>query len=429
MTQSQLITKPIIFTNATIIDPQHPRAGKRCLRVDEGIITHIAADIKDLPEHCVHEEQIDCGEKIICPSFVDLRSFNADEKAAEVSGFGHILLNSYAHNAFDSPEALMIHKMQQNDKSAIRYHYLASATKAMQGVDMTELGLMKDQGAKAIGDSFHSPSSTALTLKIMRYAKHFNVPYISFGQDYALTEGTCAHDGDIASRLGLSASPRVSETLQISRDIELAKHSGCRLHIALVTSKDSIAIIEQAQKNGLPVTAGTAAHYLYYNHIALENFDSRGKLMPPLRHEDDRLALIEAVKNGIITCLVSDHQPCHMDEKHKPFDDAAFGASGYESLLPLVASLCTHAGLSWETAIQALTYNPAQILGIDAGHITTGSAADFIIIDPNKPWTLTEKTIQSTGKNTVQSRILAQGKLWARYSARRQTGPNYTVYT
>jgi dihydroorotase len=274
------------------------------------------------------------------------------------------------------------------------------------------MATMKSGGIVAVSDDGKCVQNARLKLSCLRYAANFDIPVIVHPEDYALAGKGQIHSGKIATKIGLSGIPGLAEEVMIARDIMLAESAGARLHIAHISTARSLELVKQAKDRGLPVTCEVTPHHLVLNEEACETFDTNTKMKPPLRSEKDRLACIQALKDGLIDCIATDHAP-HADfEKEREFDHAPFGIIGFETAFAvLYENLVLSKMISLETLVDNLTKNPAQILNLPGGQLNEGSAADLTIIDLKASTTFDRDSILSKSKNspwldtTVRSRV------------------------
>ena len=275
---------------------------------------------------------------------------------------------------------------------------------------MTEFGLLQNKGIVGFTDGTKTIQNTRLMSRIMKSAHDLNSLIIQHAEDLELSKNGMINDGIIATKLGLQGIPDLAELIIIERDLTLLESIRCRYHISQISSKKSVEIINE-RKNKVKFTCGVSINNLSLNENDIGDFRTFLKLSPPLRTEDDRLALVNGLNNNVIDVIVSDHKPEDEEQKRLTFAQAATGSSGIETLLPLSLELYHNGSVKLEKIIQALSSNPAKILKIDKGNLTIGNDADFCIVDINKPWIVKKEKLISKSKNTSIENKKLQGKI------------------
>lgn len=401
-------TVSTLYTNARIIDPATSTDLMGELLVSNDTIVGFAKTMK-APKKT---EVVDCGQRILCPGFVDMRAHDSDDASATAGGITSIALQADQKTIIDTDLEVERIRQKTSRNSDIHVYPMAAATRAMQGSDITEIGSMLAAGAVGFSDCNSSPANTLILKRLMEYCSYFDALLVTFAEDKSLAADGYAHEGATATRLGLAGIPVEAEVLMIERDAMIARMTGARVHIALVSSAAGVQAIKEAKTLGTKITASVAPHYLHLNDNALEGYRTFAKVSPPFRSEEDRLALIAGLADGTIDCIVSDHKPQSEDVKRLPFAQAADGVVSFETMLALTLSM-VHAGkVELMTALKALTSTPAKLLGIEAGALAKGMPADITIFDPSQPWVIEEKTLKSKEKNTPFDTLPVQGKVW-----------------
>ncbi len=365
----------------------------------------------------------DCKNKITIPGIVDMRVFVGEpgfeykenfrtlSQAALSGGVTAVATMPNTNPVIDNVSTLDFVKRRSRDKSAIKIFPLATLTKNAEGKDMTEFGLLKLRGAWGFTDGLNCVQSNKVMDRIFNYGKNKDILIIQFAQDNELSENGVVNDSLLATKLGLKSIPAIAEQLIIERDLRLLEQYQTKYHIALISSKKSLEIIKDAKAKGLKFTVGVSINNLSLNDNDIGDFRTFLKLSPPLRSEEDRLALIQGVKDGLIDVIVSDHKPEDEESKRLTFQQAATGASGIETLLPLALELVHNGSCNLNSLIENLTSNPAKILGIRNGTLSVGSEADIAIFDLEKPWVFKRENILSKSKNTAIENRKLQGKV------------------
>ncbi|MEC9201328.1 MAG: dihydroorotase [Pseudomonadota bacterium] len=293
----------------------------------------------------------------------------------------------------------------------VNVHPMAGITKGLDGVMMNEFGLLHEAGAVAFTDGSRSVMNARIMQKAMSYAANFNALIMHHAIDTNLVGEGVMNEGELAIRLGLSGIPVIAETIMIERDIRLVEATGARYHIAQISSRESIDIVRQAKDKGLPVTCGVSSNHLMLNQNDVENYRTFAKLMPPLRTEEDRQALIEAIADGTIDVIVSGHNPQGEDAKRRPFGEAEFGSIGVETLLAAGLTLHHEVKVPLTRLIEAMSTTPARLLGLSAGTLSIGHPADLILIDIDAPWIVDADNLHSRSRNAAIEGRKVQGKV------------------
>ena len=408
--------------NTRILDPRN--------NIDEigGILIDDSGKIEAVGKKVTKEnvsgaEIYDYKNKISIPGIIDMRVFVGEpgfeykenfrtlSQAAISGGVTGVATMPNTLPLIDNVSTLDFVKRRSRDKSIIKIFPMATLTKEAKGLDMTEFGLLKLRGAWGFTDGTRCIQSNKVMDQIFNYGKNTDILIIQFAQDNELSENGMINDSLQATKLGLKSIPESAEQLIIERDLRLLENYNTKYHIALISSKKSLEIIKDAKKRGLKFTVGVSINNLSLNENDIGDFKTFLKLSPPLRSEEDRLALIEGVKQGLIDVIVSDHKPEDEESKRLTFQQATTGASGIESLLSLGLELVHNGSCNLNTLIKNLTSNPAEILGIRNGTLSVGSEADIAVFDFDRPWVFKKENIKSKSKNTAIEDRKLQGKV------------------
>ncbi|MCJ9429221.1 dihydroorotase [Kordiimonas marina] len=398
----------VLYKNARLIDPATGLDEKGALLIDGDVIVALGQKV-DAPADA---EVVDCKGRVLAPGLIDMRAHRVDSDSALAGGITTVILQPDQTTIIDTDPVVERIRRRSDDTHAVRVYPMGAATKGLEGTQVAEIGQMQESGAVAFTDCRHAISDTQLMRRLMEYAGYFGALIVQFPEDKSLANGAVAHEGEIATRLGLAGVPAAAEAIQIDRDVRLAELTGARIHFAMISSREGVEAIRAAKKRGVKVTCSTAPHYLHLNDNALEGYRTFAKVSPPFRAEEDRLALIAALADGTIDTVVSDHDPRSEDVKRLPFGQAAPGIVGFETLLALTLAP-VHAGkIELMTALKALTSTPAQLLGLDSGRLSAGAPADIVIFDPDKPWRIEREKFRSSARNTPFDTLPVQGKVW-----------------
>jgi len=410
------------FLNATIVDPHNSLSEVGGLIISEnGTIEAVGKKVNknNIPSR---EKIIDLQGKHIFPGLIDMRVFVGEpgyeykenfrtlSNAALSGGVTSVVTMPNTEPVIDNVSIVDFLKRRGRDKSKINIFPTASLTKNLEGNNMTEFGLLQKKGIVAFTDGIKTIQNTRLMSRIMKSAHDLNSLIIQHAEDLELSKNGMINDGIIATKLGLQGIPDLAELIIIERDLTLLESIRCRYHISQISSKKSVEIISE-RKNKVKFTCGVSINNLSLNENDIGDFRTFLKLSPPLRTEDDRVALVNGLNNNVIDVIVSDHKPEDEEQKRLTFAQAATGSSGIETLLPLSLELYHNGSVKLEKIIQALSSNPAKILKIDKGNLTIGNDADFCIVDINKPWIVKKEKLVSKSKNTSIENKKLQGKI------------------
>ena len=410
------------FLNANIIDPGNSLDEIGGLIINEaGKIEAVGKKVNknNIPSR---EKYIDLKEKYIFPGLVDMRVFVGEpgyeykenfrtlSNAALSGGVTSVVTMPNTDPIIDNVSIVDFLKRRGRDKSKINIFPTASLTKNLEGTNMTEFGLLQKKGIIGFTDGLKTIQNTRLMSRIMNSAYDLNSLIIQHAEDFDLSENGMMNDGIISTKLGLQGIPDVAEKIIIERDLALLEEYRCRYHISQLSSSKSVSIIEE-KKQFLKFSCGVSINNLSLNENDIGDFKTFLKLSPPLRTEDDRLALVEGLNKKIIDVIVSDHKPEDEEQKRLTFAQAATGSSGIETLLSLSLELFHNGSVKLNTIIEALTSKPAEILKINKGNLSVGNDADFCIVDINKPLIVKKENLLSKSKNTSIENKKLQGKV------------------
>ncbi len=276
---------------------------------------------------------------------------------------------------------------------------------------MTEFGLLKAAGAVAVTDGDRPVKNAQVMRRALAYAGMVGMPVIHHVEDPDLVGEGCATEGEFATRLGLPGVPHAAETIMLERDIRLVKSVGGRYHAGLISCRESLEVLRRAKEDGLQVTAGVSINHLTLNEKDIGGYRTFLKLAPPLRSEEERLALVDAVATGLIDVIVSDHNPQDVEQKRLPFAEAAPGAIGLETMLSAGLRLVEAEQITLPRLIAAMSTGPASILGLNAGRLLKGQPADLFVLDPDEPWVVDAASLRSRSKNTPFDEARMSGRV------------------
>ena len=410
------------FINANIIDPYNSINEIGGLIIDEnGKIEGIGKKVNsnNIPSR---EKVIDLNKKYIFPGLVDMRVFVGEpgfeykenfktlSNAALSGGVTSVVTMPNTDPIIDNVSIVDFLKRRGRDKSKINIYPTASLTKNVEGTNMTEFGLLQSKGIIGFTDGTKTIQNTRVMSRIMNSAKDLNSLIMQHAEDQELSKNGMINDGIIATKLGLQGIPEIAELVIIERDLTMLENIECRYHISQISSAKSLEIIKERKKR-INFSCGVSINNLSLNENDIGDFRTFLKLSPPLRKEEDRLSLVNGLKDGIIDVIVSDHKPEDEEQKRLTFAQAATGASGVETLLSLCLELYHNGSVKLDSIIKAITSNPAKILKINKGNLSVGNDADFCIVDINKPWIVKQENLISKSKNTSIENKKLQGKV------------------
>ncbi|SDF29196.1 dihydroorotase [Limimaricola pyoseonensis] len=416
-----------LFTNARLIDPEAGTERRGALLVEGG---HVKAVIEgtELPEA---REVIDCRGKCLAPGIVDLgvkvsepgerhkESFASAGRAAAAGGVTTMVTRPDTSPAIDTPETLEFVVRRAREDSPVRVLPMAALTKGREGREMTEIGFLKDAGAVAFTDCDRVVTDTKVYSRALTYAHSLGALVMGHVQEPGLSNGACVTSGKFASLRGLPGVSPMAERMALDRDIALVEMTGARYHADQITTARALPALTRAKTNGLDITAGVSVHHLTLNELDVADYRSFFKLKPPLRSEEDREAAVEALASGLIDVLCSMHTPQDEESKRLPFEEAASGAVGLETLLPAALRLYHAERIDLPALFRALSLNPSKRLGLETGRLAAGAPADLVWFDPDAPFVLDRATLRSKSRNTPFDGARLQGRVLGTWVAGR----------
>jgi len=411
------------LTNARIIDPKNNIDEIGGLIIDSsGLIKAVGKKVANgnLPSSV---EKIDLKKQTLIPGIVDMRVFVGEpgyeykenfrtlSNAALSGGVTSVVSMPNTSPVIDNVSMVDFLKRRGRDKSKINIFPSATLTKNAEGKQMTEFGLLKRKGIIAFTDGIRTVQDPEVMSRIMNFAAQSESLIMQHAEDNILSKDGLINEGEISTRLGLKGIPFLAEKIIVQRDLSFLEEYFCRYHISQISSAKTISVIKRAKKEGKIFTTGVSINNLSLNENDIGDFKTFLKLSPPLRTENDRRALVESVNDGTIDVIVSDHKPQDEESKRLTFAQAATGASGVETLLPLALELFHNKSIKIKKLISSITSNPAKILGINKGSLDKGNDADLCIFDINKPWVVDKDKLKSKSKNTPIENKKLQGQV------------------
>ena len=397
--QNEMNDSQIQISNGRVIDPKNGIDRQADIYIVDGRI----AGLGEAPQGFSPRRTVDASGHIVCPGLVDLstRLGNLDSElaAAVAGGVTAVACPPDTKPPLDEP-GLVERLVRRSETLGLAHVFpIGALTYQLAGEKLAEMVSLANAGCIAFSQAKQPVFDTQILLRAMQYAATFDFAIRLQPQDHYLARDGVAHDGEVASRLGLAGIPVCAETVAIATALQLAKETGVRLHLARLSSAAGLALVSEARASGLKVTCDIAIHHLHLSDMDIGYFDSHARFEPPLRAASDRSALRSAAASGL-AAVCSDHTPVDEDGKQLPFAEALPGATALELLLPLTLKWAAEMKLPLLDALARITCDPAAILGLNNGSLSLGAAADICIFDPNEPWLLSASNLRSQGKNT-----------------------------
>ncbi len=403
--------RPILLANARLIDPSRDFDGPGDVLIADGLIRDNKRGIgaAGVPEGT---DIINCAGRIVAPGLIDMRAFVGEpgashretfasaSQAAATGGITTIVCQPSTSPVIDNSATVDFVLRRARDTAIVNIHPMAALTKGLAGEEMTEIGLLKAAGAVAFTDGDKSVTNAQVMRRALTYARDFDALIVHHTEDPHLVGEGVMNEGEFATRLGLMGIPTAAEAVMLERDMRLVALTGGRYHAGSLTCQESLDILKRAKDAGLDVSASVSINHVTLNENDIGPYRTFLKLSPPLRTEDDRRALVDAVASGLIDVIMSDHNPQDVEVKRLPFAEAAVGAVGLETMLPAALRLIHRGEMDFKTLIRALSTRPAELLGLPGGSLRAGSPADVIVIDTETPWVLDPADLKSQCKNT-----------------------------
>jgi dihydroorotase len=403
--------RPILLANTRIVDPSRDFDIIGDLLIADGVIREAKRGIGagGVPEGT---DVVDCRGKLIAPGLVDMRAFIGEpgaghretfasaSQAAAAGGVTTIICQPNTSPVIDDPATVDFVLRRARDTAIVHVHPMAALTKGLDGNEMTEIGLLKAAGAVAFTDGDKSVTNAQVMRRALTYASDFDALIVHHTEDPDLIGDGVMNEGEFGARLGLLGIPKAAETVMLERDIRLVALSGGRYHAASITCAESLDVLRRAKDAGLSVTASTSINHITLNEIDIGPYRTFLKVSPPLRAEEDRKLLVEALASDLLDIVMSDHNPQDVETKRLPFAEAAPGAIGLETMLVAGLRLVHSGELDLITMLRAMSTRPAELLGLPGGTLKSGAPADVIVIDTEMPWVLDPAELKSKCKNT-----------------------------
>lgn len=402
----------ILFKNARLIDPENGTEDIGDLTIRDGVIaTGPAEEVIDCDGKCLAPGIVDIGVKVGEPGERHKESFKTASLAAAAGGVTTMVTRPDTIPNVDTPETLLFAAQRGAEMAQVRIAQMATLTKERAGREMVEMGFMLDAGAVGFTDGDNVVADTKVLSRAMTYARSLNALVMGHPQEPTLSKGATVTSGKFATLRGLPAVSAMAERMGLERDLALVEMTGVRYHADQITTAASLPALLRAKDAGLDVTAGVSIHHLTLNELDVGDYRTFFKVKPPLRSEEDRLEIVEAVASGLIDIICSMHTPQDEESKRLPYEEAASGAVGLETLFPAAMRLVHAGAMDLPTLWRALSLNPARRLGLEGGTLNKGAPADLVLFDPNTPFVMDRFALQSKSKNTPFDGQRMQGKV------------------
>ena len=414
----------VLIKNGTVIDPANNINTAKDILIIKGIIKSIEPPGKLDTVNLNNPQIIDAKGCIICPGLIDMHvhfrepGFEYKEtiesgcQSAAAGGFTSVAVMPNTNPVNDNRSVTELILSLANSKGGIKVHPIGAITQGLAGKRLSEMADLRDAGAIAFSDDGCPVMNSELMRRAFEYSKMFNLPLIQHSEMLDLTEGGCMNEGAVSTELGLKGMPTEAEDIMVYRDIALLEKTGGRLHVAHISSGNSVDLVRHAKAKGLPVTCEVAPHHFTLTDEAVRGYDTNTKMSPPLRSNKDIEKIKEGLKDGTIDIIATDHAPHDITDKQVEYQNACFGIVGLETALPLSLKLVDEKILSMSDAIRKLTATPAQIFNLDAGNLSIGKEADVLIFNPDIKYSIDVSKFHSKSKNSPFDGWKVKGKVF-----------------
>lgn len=410
-----------VYINARLVDPASNKDTPGGLLVKDGLIADLGPHLRrNAPDGA---DVIDCKGHVLSPGLIDAQVFTGEpgfehretlktaSHSAAAGGVTTIVVMPETNPVIDTVALVDFIQRRARDNALVHVHTMAAATKGLNGEEMTEIGLLKRAGAIAFSNGKSTIINTRVMRNVLNYAKDFGALVVHHTEDPYLSGNAAMNSGEVAARLGLSGASKIAETIILERDVRLVEMTSGRYHAATISCAESLDVVRNAKARKLNVTCGVSINHLTLNENDIGPYRTFFKVRPPLRKEDDRLAMVRGIASGDIDIIVSSHDPQDADTKRRPFAEAADGAVGLETLLSAGLRLVNAGEISLLALLKAMTINPARLLGLHSGRLAKGAIADLLLFDPGEPWVVNKDLLRSRSRNTPFDEAKMQGRV------------------
>ncbi len=418
------MSERLLIKNARLLDPASGLDTIGAMLIDGQSIADFGSGLD--PASVAGDVQVmDAGGHCLAPGVVDMRvtfgepgaehkeTFESGTRAAAAGGITSLACLPNTEPVIDDPAMVEFIARRARQQKRVKVYPYGAVTQRCEGKQLAEMALLQLAGAVGFTDGTRPVTNSLVMRRAMAYASALGGRILQYPEDQALASDGVMNEGEVATRLGLAGIPYEAEVIMVERDIRLCEATGCAYHVGPISTKTAVNSIRRGKAKGLPITAGVSPVHFMLNELAVEGYRTFAKIKPPLRAEEDRLAIVEGLKDGTIDVIASDHCPQDQDSKRLPFGQAEYGAVGLETLLPISLSLVHDGHLSLLDLLGKLTWMPADLLGLGAGRLAKKAAADLVLFDADSPRRLRVDELSSLSKNTPFEGHLVQGKVVA----------------
>jgi len=411
----------LLIKNGRVVDPANSLDAVQDVLISGARIERVGPDLPAAAGTTV----LDATGKIVCPGFIDIHvhlrepgyeykeTVATGTRAAAAGGFTAVCCMANTQPVNDNRSITDYIRAKAAVEGVVRVYPIGAVTRGLRGEELAELAELAEAGCVAFSDDGKCVMNAALYRRAMEYTLPFGAPIISHAEDHELSRGTAMHEGVVSTELGVPGAPAAAEDIMVARDILLAELTGAHVHIAHLSTAGAVRLVRDAKARGIRVTAEVTPHHLLLTEDAVRTFDANAKMNPPLRSKRDTEVLLEALVDGTIDCIATDHAPHAGSEKEGEFDRAAFGIVGLETAVGLLLDRLVKPGaLPLGTLISRMSRGPARLLGLPGGSLAPGAAADLTLIDPGAAWTVDPAKFASKSRNTPFGGWSVTGRPW-----------------
>jgi dihydroorotase len=411
----------LLIKNGRVVDPASSLDAVQDVLIADGRIERVGRDVPAAPGTPV----LDATDKLVCPGFIDIHvhlrepgyeykeTVASGTRAAAAGGFTAVACMANTQPVNDNRSITDYVRARAAVDGAVRVYPIGAVTRGLGGEELAELAELAEAGCVGFSDDGRCVMNAALYRRAMEYTLPFGTPVISHAEDNQLSRGAAMNEGVVSTELGIAGAPAAAEDIMVARDIVLAELTGAHVHIAHLSTAGAVRLVREAKARGVRVTAEVTPHHLLLTEEAVRSFDANAKMNPPLRTKRDTDVLLEALVDGTIDCIATDHAPHAGSEKEGEFDRAAFGIIGLETAVGVLLDRLVKPGaLPLGTLVSRLSRDPARLLGLPGGSLAPGAAADVTLIDPTAEWTVDPARFQSRSRNTPFGGWPLTGRPW-----------------